>query len=364
MYKYLITFKREGNVELLSKHGAIKIEKLKYIKKICICYMEEKDVEGLYKEPSIVSIERDNSDTTDETNLESTETTYAFDMMNIKKFHEEGITGKGFKVGVMDTGIQKHENIVLAGGYNAYDSSVPYDSDLVSSHGTRIGGIIASKGIGNKVLGISPDVELYAIRIDDGTGGINRTVWSSQIKGINWAIENGMDAVNCSFSSTTESYSRKEAFRAAYEAGVAIFCSAGNTQPLDDQESHNVVYPSKYPFVITCANIKENKEKNLRSSVGRNLDFSNGGTSILSTTIDKSKEISQSYNSGTGTSYSAPATLGIYILYKQKYGESREKILQRMSVNAEKLGEVEKYGAGLPKYPTNEYDNIQVRGNN
>ena len=293
MNKYLITFNKEGNEELLSNHGAIKIEKLKHIKKICICYMEEEDVKELYKEPSIVSIEKDSNDTTDETNLDSTETTYAFDMMNIKEFHKEGITGKGFKVGVMDTGIQKHENIVLAGGYNAYDSSVPYDKDLVSSHGTRDGGIIASKGLDNKVLGIAPDVDLYAIRIDDGKGGINRTIWSSQIKGINWAIENGMDAVNCSFSSTTESYARKEAFRAAYEAGLAIFCSAGNTQPLDDQESHHVVYPSKYPFVVTCANIKDNKEKNLNSSVGRNIDFSNGGTSILSTTIDKTKEISQ-----------------------------------------------------------------------
>ncbi|QYG29975.1 S8 family serine peptidase [Mammaliicoccus sciuri] len=362
MNKYIITFKDEVSPELLEKYNCTDIETMKHMKRICLCNMDDTNADKLIKENDIVSVEVDGADTTDGTNLSSTTTTYAFDMMNIRKFHDEGITGKGFKVGVLDTGIQKHENLDISGGYNAYDSSIPYDANLVSSHGTRVAGIIASKGRNNKVLGVAPDVDLYAIRIDDGTGGINRTLWSAQIKGINWAIENKMDAINCSFSSAIESQSRREAFEAAYNNGIAIFCSAGNTQPVDDQETYNVVFPSKYPFVVTCANIMSNKEKNPNSSVGRNINFANGGTSILSTTINKNLDISDAYNSGSGTSYATPATLGIYILYKQKYGESREKILQRMAVNAEYLGDVKKYGVGLPKYPTFNYENIQIRG--
>lgn len=362
MNKYIITFKDEVKEELLQQYDCTHIETMKHMKRICLCNMEAINADKLNNEASIISVELDGCDTTDEINYSSTETTYAFDLMNIKKFHDEGITGKGFKVGVLDTGIQKHENLKISGGYNAYNSSTPYDANLVSSHGTRVAGIIASQGLNNKVLGVAPEVDLYAIRIDDGTGGINRTLWSAQIKGINWAIENKMDAINCSFSSTIESQSRREAFEAAYNNGIAIFCSAGNTQPADDQESYNVVFPSKYPFVVTCANIKSNKEKNSNSSVGRNINFANGGTSILSTTINKNTEISDAYNTGSGTSYATPATLGIYILYKQKYGESREKTLQRMAVNAEYLGDVKKYGAGLPRYPTINYENIQIRG--
>lgn len=363
MTRYLIVFRDKVNKDLLNKYNATNIETMKHMKRLCICELEYDKAKSIETEYEIESVELDSSDTTDDEEYQITsETTYAFDLMNIKEFHKEGIKGEGFKVGILDTGIQKHENLVISGGYNAYDSSQPYDNGLSSSHGTRIAGIVASKGIGGKVLGIAPDVELYAIRIDDGSGALNRTIWSAQIKGINWAIENNMDAINCSFSSTTESKSRREAFQAAYDNGIAIFCSAGNTQPADDQESYNIVFPSKYPFVITCANITNTKEKYFSSAIGRNINFANGGTSILSTTIDNTNEISKNYNQGTGTSYATPATLAIYILYKQKYGESREKILQRMSVNAERLGSDKHFGAGLPRYPIYNYENIQVRG--
>ena len=44
------------------------------------------------------------------------------------------------------------------------------------------------------------------------------------------------------------------------------------------------------------------------------------------------------------------------------YRESREKTLQRMSVNTENLGDPKKYGAGLPKYPTENYENVIIGG--
>ena len=364
MNKYMIVFKDEVSDSILNRYGCKNVEKMKHMKRLCVCNMSDEDAQRMSEDSDILSVEIDGYDSTDDEDVrhETSETSYAFDLMNIKEFHKKGITGKGFKVGVLDTGVQKHENLKISGGVNAYDSSKPYDGDLASGHGTRVAGVIASQGSNNGVLGIAPDVELYAIRIDDGNGGINRTIWSSQIKGINWAIEKGLDAVNCSFSSTTESKSRREAFEAAHKAGIAIFCSAGNTQPSGDEESYNVVFPSKYPFVNTTANITDKKERYYNSSIGRNINFANGGTLIPSTTIDINNEISKNYSKGTGTSYASPATLGIYILYKQMYGESREKTLQRMSVNTENLGDPKKYGAGLPKYPTENYENIIIGG--
>ena len=129
-----------------------------------------------------------------------------------------------------------------------------------------------------------------------------------------------------------------------------------------DTTSYTVPYPAKYPFTIATANIKSDKTRNANSSIGRGLNFSNGGTSITSTSISSSVAISDTYATGSGTSYASPATMGIYILYKQKYGESREKTLQRMVVNSGSLGDSLWYGAGLPKYPTINYNNIQIRG--
>ncbi len=59
--------------------------------------------------------------------------------------------------------------------------------------------MLNAQGVNGELIGIIPDAELYCVRIDDGTGPINTTTWSSQIAGISWAVENGMHAVNCSF---------------------------------------------------------------------------------------------------------------------------------------------------------------------
>ena len=360
MAKYLIVLKEKINVDFLEYYNASNIEV--HMGLIVFAHMSEEDANRLKENEYIDSIEQDGEDITDgEVYLES-QLSYPFKLMNIEKFHSEGFKGKGFKVGILDTGVQKHVNLKISGGVNAFDNSVPYDAGLKSSHGTRVAGVVNAQGIDGNIIGVAPEAELYAIRIDDGTGGINRTVWSSQIAGISWAVENGLDAVNCSFSSPIDSLARKKAFKLAHDAGLAIFCSGGNNQLSGDTTSYTVPYPAKYPFTIATANIKSDKTRNANSSIGRGLNFSNGGTSITSTSISSSVAISDTYATGSGTSYASPATMGIYILYKQKYGESREKTLQRMVVNSGSLGDSLWYGAGLPKYPTINYNNIQIRG--
>lgn len=364
MPKYLIVLDEKANEDILNDYDIISCESLPYLKTILIAYMDNEEANSLRENPLIKSVEHDGEDEVDaiDTRHDSATLTDAFKHMNIDKFHEEGITGSGFKVAVMDTGMQPHINLKVAGGVNAYNSAVPWNADLVSNHGTQVAGVINAQGVNNDLLGIAPDADLYCIRIDDGTGGLNRTTWSSQIAGINWAVANGMDAVNCSFSSLIDSSARKEAFRLASEAGIAIFCSGGNTQPSGDTTSFTVPYPAKYPFCIGNANIMSNKVRNWNSCIGRGLNFATVATSVRLTTRDTSVATSGKYTTGTGTSMAAPANMGIYILYRQKYGEGKEKTLQRMAVNAEDLGSPYWYGAGLPKYPTKNYLNVQVRG--
>lgn len=361
--KVIVTFKKERDVQILLDNGAENIEEPTHIRKVVICDINEDTYEVLINEDSIKDIEFDD-DVDTKTLLDATSsqaTTYAFDLMGAKKFHDEGIKGKGVKLAVIDSGIQKHEDLKITGGFNAYDESKPYDKDLASTHGTKIAGVVAAQDNGKGMLGVAPDCELYAVRIDDGGGSINRTQWSAQIKALNWCIENKMDAINCSFSSKTESSSREEAFREAYDAGIAIFCSAGNRQG-DDVNRSTIVYPSNYTFVNTVANITKDKKRYKTSSVGRGINFSSGGDSVRTTTLDKDREVSAKYANGTGTSFATPAVMGMFALYKEKYGESRDQIIQRMHVNAERIGDEKMFGSGIPKYPTDNYKNIQIRG--
>ena len=360
MKKYLIILKEKNNIEFLDNYKTFDIEI--HMGLIVFVHMSEEDALDISKKGIVESIEEDGEDSVDSSLYSDSQTSYNFNFMEIEKFHEEGYKGKGFKVGILDTGVQKHVNLKISGGVNAFNNSVPYDANLRSSHGTRVAGVVNAQGIDGNIIGVAPEAELYAIRIDDGTGGINRTVWSSQIAGMSWAVENDLDAVNCSFSSPVDSLARKKAFELAHESGLAIFCSGGNNQISGDVTTHTTPYPARYPFTISTANIKSDKTRNANSSIGRGLNFSNGGTSIKSTSISSSSTVSNTYATGSGTSYASPATMGLYILYKQKYGGTREKILQRMSINAEKLGDSLWYGAGIPKYPTINYENIQIRG--
>src|SRR5699024_1270747 len=363
MKRYLIVFEEKVNKSLLYKSNAKNIECLGEIDNICFCDLDYDGFKQIQSDKRVKSIELDQKDKFDsDSDNGGQSSSYAFDLTEAKRFHDEGITGKGVKVAILDSGIQKHEDLNLKGGFNAYDENVPFDRNLAVNHGTKVAGAVAMQNNDKGMIGIAPGVELYAVRIDDGKGAINRTIWSAQIKAIDWCIKNKMDAINCSFSSTTESMARREAFEKAYEAGIAIFCSAGNTQPSGDEVTSTIGYPSKYPFVVTTANINSDKSRYTTSSIGRGINFSNGGVAVNLTNIDNSLEVSDKYQVGTGTSYASPITMGMYALYKEKYGESREKILQRMYVNSEKLGNTLQFGAGIPKYPTTEYINSQMRG--
>src|SRR5699024_1268629 len=313
MNRYLIVFRGNINKTVLLNYGALNIEALDSIGNLALCDLEDSQADLLKQHNDIRSVERDNDDEFNDT-IDAQSESYVIDLMDVKKFHEEGITGKGVKVAVLDSGIQKHEDLKISGGYNAYNKNLPYDANLASAHGTKVAGVIGMQDNNKGNLGVAPGCELYAVRIDNGSGSINRTLWSVQIKAIDWCIKNGMDAINCSFSSETESEARREAFERAYEAGIAIFCSGGNRQNGVSENESTIGYPSKYPFVITVANITSGKKRYSSSSVGRGINFSSGGVSIRSTTIDSNNKISAKYANGTGTSYASPAVLGMYAL--------------------------------------------------
>lgn len=285
-------------------------------------------------------------------------TSYAYDLMEVQKFHDLGIKGAGVKVAVMDSGVQQHEAYALKGGVNAFDSSKPYDANLNNSHGTMVAGVVAKES-----GGIAPECDLYAIRIDDGVSTKNGPQHEAQIRGMDWAIDNNMDVVICSFSGNEETDARRRAFKRAYDAGIAIFCSAGNRQSGIDLRMSQMSYPAKYPFVTTSANIKRDKERYGSSCTGFGLSFSSGGVSIESTTLDKSNAVSRNYRLGTGTSYANPAVAGMYALYKNMYpSASRERLLWLMRINAERLGDGWLYGAGLPRFPTDLFESIIIHG--
>jgi minor extracellular serine protease Vpr len=116
-----------------------------------------------------------------------------------------GYTGKGMKVGVIDTGIDyNHPDLKEAykGGYDFVQNDAdPYEGNeqIPSYHGTHVSGIIAGRGNPDEggVRGVAPESDLYVYRVLDTFGGWDEWV----IAGIEKAVEDGMDVINLSLGS-------------------------------------------------------------------------------------------------------------------------------------------------------------------
>lgn len=363
MRPYILTFKNTANIRLLHSLGVYDVHVPKNFPYIVFCKLDEVLKNAVESVEDIVAIEEDLADDYEDVGGTSEQyESYAIDLLEVKKYHDQGFKGQGIKIAVFDSGIQKHEDLVIKGGINAYDQSKPYDANIYNSHGTMVAGVLAAKDNEKGTLGVAPECDLYAVKLDDNAGSKNGSRWSEQIIGLDWAMSNGIDIINCSFSGLTDSTARYNAFKDAHESGIIICGSAGNMQNRVDDDRSTLGFPCSYPFVVTTANVRPDKSRNSSSCMGAFINFSSGGTSITSTTTDSDNAVSNKYRTGTGTSYASPTIAGIIALHKQMFPSlSNDEILNVMYENSEKLGESWEYGAGIPKFPTKQFKNIQLK---
>jgi subtilisin family serine protease len=189
----------------------------------------------------------------------------------IEDLHNDNVTGKGIKVGVLDTGIDyNHPDLMNAyEGYRKKDGEdaktidpttvkgwdfVDRDADPMETtyqdwvnagkpeypghsyytyHGTHVSGTIAGQGentVDNPSLGVAPDVDLYSYRVLGPYG----SGWSSDIiAGIDKAVIDGMDVINLSLGVAVNDplIAESVAINNATLAGVTCTVSAGNAGP-------------------------------------------------------------------------------------------------------------------------------------
>lgn len=200
-----------------------------------------------------------------------------------------GSTGSGVGVAVLDTGISTtHPDLNVAGGRHFYTITTgPPQSRLRDDgnyedghgHGTHVAGTIAALDNDIGVVGVAPDVVLYAVKVldDSGSGSI-----SAIVAGIEWAVNNGIPVLNMSLGGSTYSQTLEAACDAAYAAGHIVVSSAGNEGNPDGTED-NVGYPAKYDSVIAVAASDINDQRASFSSTGPAVELIAPGAGVLST---------------------------------------------------------------------------------
>ncbi|XRG80464.1 S8 family serine peptidase [Rossellomorea sp. GAMAL-10_SWC] len=151
--------------------------------------------------------------------------------------NNQGITGKGVTVAVIDTGVD-YNHPDLGGGFGqghkvvgGYDF-VNHDNDPMDDHGhgTHVSGIIAAHG---KVTGVAPDASITAYKVlnQDGEGDD-----SDIIAGIEASISPDnpfpADVINMSIGGPGDGNDPlSQAAKNAVDAGVVVVAAAGNAGP-------------------------------------------------------------------------------------------------------------------------------------
>ncbi|GIO85736.1 hypothetical protein J25TS5_26680 [Paenibacillus faecis] len=283
------------------------------------------DLKELVNDPNIALIERnitfrttdaDFKAASDPIPLEQSE--WSFQAVRPTTMWNQGYTGTGVKVAVIDSGIlTTHPELTVAGGISTVDYTNDYTDD--NGHGTHVAGIIAAKSNGNARVGIAPDVQLYAVKAMDQTG--NGTL-QDVLEGMDWAIQNDMDIVNVSLGTDTDSTILHNMMDQAYNAGILIVGSAGNSQ-VDDYgvpvplTTPTVNYPAKYSSVIAVAAVDKDNRRGDFSSVGDEVEVAAPGVAVLSTYVKG--DGTPGYALSNGTSQAAPHVSGMLALLKQAH---------------------------------------------
>lgn len=249
--------------------------------------------------------------------------------------------GEGIKVAILDTGINRnHPDLVanIRGGANFTTSDIN-DYEDRQGHGTHCAGIIGAVDNNIGVIGVSPSVELYAVKVlgDNGSGGIEAIA-----KGLDWCIANGMDIASMSLGCGKDPGPvLHDAIKRARQAGIIIVAASGN-------EHTHCGWPAAYDEVIAVGAFDAGFEKASFSNFGSEVDISAPGVDIYSTYKDNQ------YAKLSGTSMATPMVAGCVAIIqslcrKQGIKATPEKILEMLSVKSVDLGDTGKdqnFGAG------------------
>lgn len=187
--------------------------------------------------------------------------------LNATAAHQQGITGKGVKVVIVDTGWYAHPYFEKH-HYNVKVHLAPGSTDICSDligHGT---------GIAANLLAIAPEADLTVVKADVAIAGMLKSVNSASA--LRAAISLNPDIISCSWASDQRSLRLSPANRVlaatvayAVRQGITVVFSAGNG---------HMGFPSQHPDVIAVGGVY----RHLQGSLKGTLEASNYASGFVS----------------------------------------------------------------------------------
>ncbi len=251
---------------------------------------------------------------------EGEETPWYFQTLDIPYCRQYGLTGKGVRVGVLDSGLNtRHEEFtrarVLTGlNYCAEPGTAQRaDTSDDNGHGTQVAGILAAaedNGVG--FAGIAPSIELVPMKCFDAKG-------NGDTADIVAAIYGAVDLFHCkvlnmSFSDPEDSGILREAIQYADAAGVILAAAASNIME-QRTEPDPMIYPASYPEAVSVGSLDPDGTASYFSARNESVWICAPGSDITTPSAGGKDD----YVTCFGTSCSAPIVAGTAALALQAY---------------------------------------------
>ena len=287
--------------------------------------------------------------------------------------------GTAVKVAILDSGIDvDHPDLNIAGGINFHThvAGQPpdpnnYDDEVQIGCGTALAGIVAALSNGVGIIGVAPEVDLYAVRV---VGWYDSLGIENYIAGIHWCIDpdgdgdasDKMDVLCLGLEFSLLSYDYPElhaACDAAWEAGCVVVAGAGNRG--DDGTGDSMEGVGRYESVIAVG-ATDNRDRRwsqrkprASSATGPNLELMAPGSEITTTLVGGGYGLLdwEGYGTGSGTSMAAAHVAGVAALViaggihdANGNGRINDEVRQRLIETADDLGDPGfdwKFGYGI-----------------
>ena len=325
----------KSDIDFVSIHGGVVKRTYKIIRAISADVPEESIV-AIAKSSNVEYVENDEKvfahipiGTCQEVQALKQVVPWGISRIGSRLVNAVGNTGKGIKVGILDTGIDyNHEDLKgnYRGGYNFVENND--DAKDLNGHGSHVAGIIGAEDNDMGVVGVAPQAYLYSVKVlaFDATG-----LTSDIVSGLEWSVENGMQVINMSLGSKDDSISVSRAISNTYNAGILIIAAAGNSGNAAGS-GDNIDYPARYNSVVSvgATDIKDNRAR--FSSTGPSLELSAPGDKILST-LNGNK-----YGVMSGTSMACPHVTGVAaLIMSAEPGITNVRVRIRMQTTAQSM---------------------------